>query len=104
MNYSNYIISNWEGKIHSEIQIGTIQIRLLKLNYDALLPREGVKNLIAVDSAEEILWIAELPEDVGIRYDLIEYSGNKLKAWAGSLYCEVDIESGKILKQQFYTH
>jgi hypothetical protein len=75
---------------------------LLKLIVPGTTKKEGSKNLLGLDGVDKILWIADLPEDYPhASYGDIRYQNNVFNAWCGSIYCEIDPLTGKILKEQF---
>src|SRR5216683_2210029 len=67
------------------------------------VPDQGIKNLICFDNSGKLKWVADLPNEqleFGF-YSHIELEKDKLLAWCGSFYCEIDSNTGRILKEQF---
>lgn len=59
-------------------------------------------NLIALSREGKTLWIAELPTTTsGDRYYRLVHGGKLKAASVFSLICEIDPESGRILRQEF---
>ena len=104
MLWKDYSLINWDKpQVDKKIILSNGKILLLKLVSSSSTPESGSKNLICIDSAEEIKWIAELPKmypKYGLYQD-VELENGLLKAWCGSIYCEIDLETGKILKEEF---
>lgn len=76
---------------------------LLDPNYKKLR-RQGfpaIRNLIAIDRVGNKLWEAEFPEKADYYYKIV--SSKPLKANSFSSYrCEIDINTGQIVKKEFY--
>jgi hypothetical protein len=104
MKLQDYKLTDWDNEeIEQEIKWNDIKIILLKLKFIDNPPVEGSRNLLAIDKEGNIVWIAKIPKMHGIygSYGQIELSSNILLAWCGSIYCEIDPQTGKILKEQF---
>ncbi len=65
------------------------------------LPKEGDKNLIAFDSKNKIIWIADLPSEPYDSYFRIKFDSNKLIAWSSnSFLVEIDLKTGKVVDKK----
>lgn len=103
MKLIEYNLRGWKYKdVEKQIHIGEETILLLRVNLSELGFKGRLKNLVSVDSNENILWIADIPNGVTMSYvfDDIKWEDNKLKAWRGNLYCEIDPDTGKVLYEQ----
>lgn len=59
---------------------------------------QGFQNLVRVSPSGKIVWRAELPEK-GAKYVSAKLLANELKAFAPSYDVDLNVETGKILKQ-----
>ena len=106
MNWKDYKIPNWEKfEIKKSLIVGDLTIAVLKLLPISIreIPIEGVRNLIAIDSNENIKWIAQLPRNFGgyVSFDNIRFNNGVLEAWFGSIYCLINIDNGLIEHEEF---
>lgn len=104
MKLKNYKLKGWDGlKIEMEINFHTLTIKLLAIDFIDDPPKEGRRNLLAVDSNNEIQWIADIPESYPMygSYQDMRLSNELLEAWCGSIYCIIDPFNGKILSEKF---
>lgn len=87
--------------IKQSVKIDEITIVLLD-DSDVVPKREGYKNLLAVDTLNNILWIADLPSDsMFASYWTIEIDKDELLALSGSFLCKIDLKTGKVLDVRF---
>jgi hypothetical protein len=102
MKLKDYNLLHWKGnQINKKITIRGTTILLLELDMTLMPPEEGRKNLIAVDTNETIIWIADLPKVPYASYHDMKIMDENFYAWAGSQLCEIDIKTGKIIKEKF---
>jgi hypothetical protein len=100
MKLSEYQLRGWHyNDISERLPIGEIEIIILKVNLNELGFKGRLHNLVAIDNHENILWAANIPkayssEDV---FTDVKYENNKLYAWRGNLYMEIDISNGKVI-------
>ncbi len=101
MKLDSYAPKWWYDKIvDKELSFNGCRILLLALDdsYDKS-EREGDKNLVSVNSDNEIIWIAGLPTEVYDSYcDIWFENGVLLARSSNSHIAEIDPEIGKILK------
>ncbi|PRD46134.1 hypothetical protein [Sphingobacterium haloxyli] len=102
MKLSEYALKNWNGRnIITTISFKEIKILLLDVNQN-MITWELLKNLLAIDSNGNIVWIADLPDSEMFGYYLeIKLNENQLLAWIGGTLCTIDPNTGELLKQQF---
>jgi hypothetical protein len=102
MKLKDYQLENWQSKgIATAIAVGDIQILLLKINEKKIPPKYGSLNLLAIDTLENIVWIAELPSSPPFgAYDYVALTNHELHAISGSWYCEIDLTNGGIISQE----
>ena len=102
MKLCDYNLRGWHYKqIKSQINFADKSILLLKVDLSGLGYKGLLKNLLAIDPDENIIWIAQIPKGFTLSYlyDAMLYEDKKLMVWRGDLYCEIDPESGQILKE-----
>lgn len=102
MKLSEYALKNWNGRdVITTISFNDISILLLGVNQNTVT-WELLKNLVAIDSNRNIVWIADLPDSEIFGYYLeIKLNEDQLLAWIGSTLCTIDPNTGELLKQQF---
>jgi len=102
MNLKEYKIQNWvNSEILTTLDFPTLRILLLKIDVTITPPINGIRNLIAINSQDEIVWIAELPPYPYHYYQDIFVKDSKLYARSNSIRNEIDFKTGKILVEQF---
>ena len=93
----------WAGSYQVIAIINDIRIILLSFKLNGWSDY-GRQNLVAIDTNENIVWIAD-PPSFGYQLNCFEnfsYENGKLKGWyGGSILVEVDSITGKILREQF---
>ena len=63
MKLRDYNLLHWKkNDIAKTLTIETFKILLLNIDMTLMPPKEGRKNLIAIDINDEIIWVAELPK------------------------------------------
>lgn len=99
MKLQEYNLPNWkEGKIRRQKKLQ--DKRILLLSTSGIPPREGERNLLAVNKVDEILWIAELPTEVYDSYTEMKFVDGFIRAESSnSFVSEIDPDTGKILKK-----
>jgi hypothetical protein len=103
MKLSEYKLRGWSyKKLDKQLAIGDKHVLLLSVDTTNLGFKGLLKNLIAVDKEENILWIANLPTGftLGYVYNDIQYDGEHLKAWMKDLVCEIDTNTGRIIAEE----
>lgn len=95
-----HLMSN---SVLKSIDFGEIRVVLLNVHVKEFVPIEGIKNLLAIDPLQNIVWIADLPSNNRMysAYQDIEKKGEELLAWSGSFLCTLDIKSGVITDERF---
>ena len=64
--------------------------------------KQGYRNLLAIDKFENVLWIADLPDNnLYFSYWNVKIDEGQLYALAGSFLCRLDQKNGKVLGWQF---
>lgn len=103
MRLHDYKLKDWTHKIRKEIDLGDFKILLLDIDLTVMPPKNGRKNLVAIDKEENIKWIANLPEGYPLygSFDNISFENKQLKALCGSTLCVVDFNTGLILSETF---
>ena len=98
MKLSEYSLENWsDNKIRRKKVLGDKQILLLSLK--GLSPEEGSKNLLAVDSNDNILWIADLPTEVYDSYYEMRYADGVIYGRSSNSHmAEINPDTGEIIK------
>ena len=79
-----------------------MSILLLDLSPGKPAPKEGERNLLAVNKHDRILLIAELPSKLYDTYFRIKYDEEKdcLLAWSSHSYlAEIDLKSGRLISK-----
>ncbi len=107
MKFSDFTLAEWDKTFKTVAHLGDLEILQLNLVKLTGLRIEGRRNLVAVDKSGNVKWVAELPAgDKGYSYfNNFAYKGKKLKGWyGGSLYIEIDIETGKIVHPPYSGH
>jgi hypothetical protein len=100
MKLVEYQLRGWHyNNVVEKLQLGEIEVLLLKVNLEELGFKGRLHNLVAIDKQENILWIAEIPYAYSSDFVFtnIKYEKNELHAWRGSLFCNIDISNGKVL-------
>ncbi len=103
MKLQEYKLENWLNKeVKTTIEFEQFKVLLLRVNDTKIPPIKGLRNLLAVDWEQNILWIANTPanEQYGY-YQGLSYSGNILRGISGSTLCEINPLDGTIKKQSF---
>lgn len=104
MRLEEYQLQNWNGRdISASVAFDDLSILLLTLFKEPMLERRGHRNLVAINSNGQIVWVADLP-GIGSSYSFfneIQMREGKLWAWAGSALCIVDPGNGNILEEHF---
>lgn len=102
MKLSEYKLKNWNARsVTTTLFFKDIKIVLLDINKN-IATFELLKNLLAIDSDNNILWIADVPDNEMYGYYLhIEIKNDLLIALMGSTLCTIDPDTGNLLKQQF---
>jgi hypothetical protein len=102
MKLAELQLTEWDQTSKSIANLGTFEVLQLNLAKVTGIDVKGRQNLVAVNSDGEVKWVAELPEgnfNYGY-FNNFTYKGKKLKGWyGGSIYVEVDVETGKIVKE-----
>lgn len=104
MKLKDYKLRGWEDKrVEKEINFPDITIKLLFIQFISNPPKEGRRNLVAVDANDEIKWIANIPNSYPMygSYQDIRLKNKLLEAWCGSIYCIIDPFTGNILSERF---
>ncbi len=104
MKLNNYKINNWDSQsIFKTLIFKESKILILDINETILPTRDGDKNLLSVNFEQDILWVANLPQNEPIyaRYDDIKLVDDLLYAWCGSYLCRIDPNNGIILNETF---
>lgn len=99
MKLTEYNLKNWtKSKVKSTITVDKKRILLLSLDCSA--PIDGSKNIVAIDSENNVLWIADLPTEVyDIYYDMWLENGILYGRSSNSHIAEIDPKTGKIIKK-----
>ena len=104
MKFSDYKVEGWNGSVKNTLSFPGFKVLLLELELLENPPKEGRRNLLAVDEHAEIIWIADLPSERILYgfFDVIKERDEKMfLAWCGSFYCEIEAKTGKILHVEF---
>jgi hypothetical protein len=104
MKWTFYNLKNWNKfRFIKKIDIGDLSIILLEIDANLYPTKKGHRNLIAIDKNEDIVWIAELPNNGNYdSYFNIDFKDETLLAWtSNSSLCEIDSKTGKILNYKF---
>lgn len=104
MNLSKYKLIGWDGKkIKQLILYDNFEILLLDIELIEDPPESGRRNLLATNKVGDIMWVADLPDEQKFFgfYNEIKLDGINLKAWCGSFFCEINPNTGQILKVEF---
>lgn len=98
MKLKEYSLDGWLNfKIKRKKKINNITVLLLSLK--GLSPREGRKNLLAIDEGSNIQWIAELPTSIYDSYYDMKYENGIIYAKSSnSFISEITPETGVIVK------
>ena len=101
MKLKDYRLTNWkENRIKRQKRIADKYVLLLSIDRTLAPPKEGRKNLLAVDKDDNILWIAELPTKINDSYVEMKYLDGVIKAESSnSFISEIDPDNGKIIKK-----
>lgn len=95
MKLKDYNLVN--GKIRRQKKIDDIIVILF--SNDGLSPKEGRKNLLAIDKEDNILWIAELPSEFYDSYYDMKYVDGIIHAESSnSFLSEINPKTGEIIK------
>lgn len=97
MKLEDYKLTNWnEGKFKRKK--GFENFTVLLLSTKGVPPREGEKNLLAVNKANEIIWIADLPTEVYDSYIEMKYINGIIRAESSnSFVSEINPDTGIIM-------
>ena len=80
--------------------LNNTSVLLLTIDKSKEPPKEGRKNLLAVDKYNEIIWIAELPTEVYDSYVDMKFVNGVIKAESSnSFVSEINPETGIIIKK-----
>jgi hypothetical protein len=103
MNLDEYNISGVDkNDVIKELDHSPYRILLFGRVKQSEIPHIGLANLLAVDGANNIFWIAELPKGQSYPvYDNMRLKDEHLEAWCGSQYCLINPITGKIIKEEF---
>lgn len=101
MNLKDYnLIGLKKGIYRRQKKINNIKIVLLSLDRQSSVPKEGRKNLLAINTDDEILWIAELPTEVYDSYIDMKYVDGFIRAESSnSFVSEIDPKTGLIIRK-----
>ncbi|PKP12734.1 MAG: hypothetical protein CVU08_09005 [Bacteroidetes bacterium HGW-Bacteroidetes-3] len=101
MKLEDYNLPSWkEGKFRRQKRIDKYRILLLSIDRTVPPPREGRKNLIAVDEFDNIIWIADLPTEIYDSYYEMKYKDGVIYGRSSNSHiAEIDPITGKILKK-----
>jgi hypothetical protein len=104
LKLSEYNLRGWKYfDVAKSTRINSnLSVLLLNVDLTILGGKGNLKNLVAIDNNENIIWIAQIPNGFTLKHVFtdLEYEGDVLKAWRGNLYCEIDIETGNVLNEQ----
>ncbi len=102
MKYLEYKLINWDNfEVVKRIEHSNLIVLLLKVNWHIVPPKEGRKNLIAIDNDENIRWIADLPKVPYSSYHDVNIINGKIMGVCSSFLCEIDDKTGKIFNETF---
>ena len=102
MKLQDYDLPDWkEGKIiRRQKRLEDKRILLLSIDRTVGPPREGRRNLLAIDKEDNILWIAELPTEMYDSYYEMRYENGIIYGRSSnSFIAEIDPNTGEILKK-----
>jgi len=102
MKFSDLVLAEWDKTFKTVAHLGEFEVLQLNLVKLTGFRAEGRHNLVAVTREGNIKWIAEIPGgDLGYGYfNNVAYKAKKLRGWyGGSLFIEIDVETGKIVKE-----
>jgi hypothetical protein len=102
MKFSDLVLAEWDKTFKTVAHLGDFEVLQLNLIKLTGARPEGRRNLVAVTRDGNVKWVAEIPTgDPGYGYfNNVAYKGKKLKGWyGGSLFVEIDVETGKIVKE-----
>lgn len=101
MKLDDYKLLGWkEKRITRQKKLKDKVILLLSLDRTVDPPEEGRKNLLAIDSEDNIIWIADLPTKFYDSYYEMKFDNGTIYARSSnSFISEIHPETGKILKK-----
>lgn len=104
MKLCEYKLEDWDNTYKIIALYKNLKIVVLDMSKAKGLKWEGIRNLVAIDNAENIIWIAEPPKlskPIGF-YDELTLENGKLKGWyGGSTIVTLSPENGEILSEDF---
>lgn len=103
MKYKEYKLDGWvDFQIAKRIEYHNIIILLLKVDWNSVPPKEGRRNIIAIDKSENILWIADLASNTPYSsYHDVNIIDGEIQGVCSSFLCKIDSKTGKILDEVF---
>ena len=97
-------MKEWDGTFSKVIDLSNGKIIVLNLINIVGMQIEGRRNLIFIDSNDEVIWVAEAPllgRESGW-YQKVVFENNKLKGWyGGSVLVEINLDNGKVMEEEF---
>lgn len=103
MKYIEYKLNGWvDSQIAKRIEYDSTIILLLKVDWNSIPPKEGRKNLIAIDKDENLLWIADLASNTPYSsYHDVNIVDGQIQGVCSSFLCKIDSKTGKVIEEIF---
>ncbi len=101
MRLCDYELKDWKNrKIQKRIKLKSNLIVLLSIDRTVIPPVEGRKNLLLIDSNDDVIWVADLPSEKFDSYYDMCYKKGVLNAHSSNgLSVNIDINSGKLINK-----
>ncbi len=101
MRLFDYELKDWKNrKIQKRIKLKSNLIVLLSIDRTVIPPVEGRKNLLLIDSNDDVIWVADLPsEKFDSYYDMCNKKGVLNAHSSNGLSVNIDINSGELINK-----